>query len=642
MRKQCLLGAISITLSLSPAAFAQELSSDTETIVVTATRTAQPAERTGESVSVITAADLASQQIDVVSDALAQTPGVAVVRNGGVGQLTTIGIRGAEAGQTLVLVDGIRLNDPSSPDDEALLGDLFVNNIDRIEVLRGPQSTLYGSDAIGGVVNVVTRLGGSTPVSVLASAEGGSFDTYHVNAAAYGTEGSLEYGAGANFFHTNGISSADSRYGNPETDGYTNLGLTENARLHVGDQVSIDIRSYYTNTRYDFDANYPPPFYQLSDSPDYGTNMLALGYLGINAVFLNNRFHNRFALIGSDSERKTYPAPGTADDFFALGGSQRVEYQGVFDVDQSNQATFGAESQTTTLATHSIYDFTSRTKGADRIDSVYGQWQSTLFDALTLTAGLRYDHDHAFGDHTSLKAAGAWRLLDGNTVLRANYGDGFKAPTLYELDSEYSNPVAMLSPETARGWEAGLDQFFLGGRIRMAATYFERLTRDQIDFFSCFGPDSGPGCAQRYLVGGYYYNVGRTRSEGIELEANAKLTDTLAAKLAYTDMTAINLADRTDLARRPRLMADASLFWTPTPELSLGGNIAFVGKRWDDAANSVALSSNTLVNVFASYALTDTLELFGRIENAFGIRYEPVAGYGAPGRAFYAGIRARY
>lgn len=640
MRRNTFVAVTFVVNLLVPQLHAQELGSGAETVVVTATRTAEPVERTGESVSVIGAAELSTQQIVFVADALAQTPGTVLVRSGGQGQITTMGLRGAEAGQTLVLVDGVRLNDPSSTDDEALLGDLLVNNIARIEVLRGPQSTLYGSDAIGGVVEIFTRMGGADALE--GSAEGGSFGTLRLNLAAHGSADALDYGAAADFFHTDGTPAADPRNGNSRDDRYSHLGFTENVRYRVSDNVSVDLRSDASYSRYDYDANYLPPLYLISDSTDYGTNALAAGYLGVNVDLAGGRFHNRLALIGSDSERKTFPDGGQPDDFFALGGAERIEYQGTFDFDDANEATFGAESQTTTLATHSIYDPNNRIKGADRIDSIYGQWQTSPLAALTLTGGLRYDHDHAFGNHVSVKAAGAWSLLDGAAVLRANYGDGFKAPTLYELDSEYSNPIAALKPETAQGWEAGVDTFVLDGRVRASTTYFSRLTGNQIDFFDCFGPSSGPGCAARYLVGGYYYNIDRSRAQGVELEAAAALTDTLHARLSYTDLSAINLADRTDLARRPQLTADASLVWTPTSAISLGGNIGFVGKRWDDQANTTRLASDTLVNLFASYALSDQLTFFARMENAFAIRYEPVAGYGAPGRAVYAGVRAEY
>ena len=205
------LTAILLASAASPPAFAN----DVETVVVSATRTPQPENITGESISVLDLQTLQDLQTVSLTDALALTPGIVVDRNGGIGQNTSISIRGAETGQTLVLIDGVRINDPSGTDDGAILGDVLVNNIDRVEVLRGPQSTLYGSNAIGGVVDILTKRGGPSPFGITATAEGGSFDTYHLNATADGTTGGLDYGAAANFIHTNGISAADKRNGNP-------------------------------------------------------------------------------------------------------------------------------------------------------------------------------------------------------------------------------------------------------------------------------------------------------------------------------------------------------------------------------------------------------------------------------------------
>lgn len=629
-------------------AIAQDASDNTETVVVSAARAPEPRELTGSSVSVITAQDLADQQILALSDAFAETPGLTVVRTGGIGQPTSILLRGAESGQTLVLIDGARIEDPTATDggSVSLLRDVLVNNIDRIEILRGPQSTLYGSDAIGGVVNMLTRRGGVSPFVFSGDAEGGSFDTYRLNASGYGSTGDLDYGAGLNFFHTNGISAADSRYGNTETDGYTNGGATANLRVRVTNSLSIDLRTYDILARDDFDDNFvstpAPPYFRVADSPAFGTDKLLAGYAGINADFFGGMLQNRLAVIGTASERTTYPAPGQLDDFSARGAVGRLEYQGILAPFPDNQITFGAEYQNSNMITHSIFDLSQLpARGHDGIAGFYGQWQSTLWHVLTLTGGVRYDRDEVFGGHVSGKLAGALALNDGATVLRANYGDGFKAPSLYELYSEYSNPVASLKPEVAQGWETGVDQFFLSGKLRAALTWFERDTQDQIEFFDCFGPTS-PACDQRYQVGGYYYNIGRSRAEGLEAEATLALSDTLSAALEYTNMTAIDLTTGNDLARVPHVTADARVTWRPDPQFSLGGSIGYVGRRYDDDANTVALSSNTLVNIYGSCALTDNLQLYGRIENLFDIHYEPVFGYGAPGRAAFAGIRVAY
>ena len=541
MRKLLILSSVSL-FALMPAG--------AETVVVSATRSPQPLEVTGTSVSVITANDLALQQTTMLSDALASTPGVNVVRNGGVGQNTNILLRGAEAGQTLVLVDGIRINDPSATTGFALMGDVLANGTERVEILRGPQSTLYGSDAIGGVVNILTTRGGEP--SLRLTAEGGSFDTVRVNAAANGTYQQVEFGAAANYYLTNSVSAADARDVNKEADGYHHIGVTGNLRWNATDDVSVDARVYYTTARDSYDG-YPPPTYSFQDTHQYGDNELLALYGGVNAALWDGRFTNRVAIIHSDSDRKTFD---TVQDFYAKGGATRYEYQGGLQLDAKNELTFGAEDQRTSLDTESLYD-SAAIKGSNRIDGIYAQWQSGIIDDLTLTGGVRYDHDREFGDHTSFKLAAAYQLADG-TTLRANIGDGFKAPSLYQLYSPYSNPVENLKAETATGWEVGVDQNL--GSWRAAITYFERRTANQIDFFSCWGVTS-TACSLRAFQGGYYYNVNRSRAMGVEIEVVGQISDDLSLRASYTNLTDSDRATGLQLARRPHDSASVMLTW---------------------------------------------------------------------------------
>jgi vitamin B12 transporter len=633
--------SIVATLLLSTAclitpAFADDAATP-ETVVVTATRTPQPLDKTGQSISVITADDLKNQQIDVVTDVLAETPGLTVVRNGGMGQTTTVSIRGAEAGQTLVLVDGVRINDPSSPDDQAILGDLLTNNVDRIEVLRGPQSTLYGSDAIGGVVDILTKRGGAEPFAINASAEGGSFDTWHLNAAANGTAGAVEYGAAVNYLDTGGISAADEKNGNTEADADRNFGATANTRVNLADNFSIDLRGYYTQSHTEFDG-FPPPNFTFMDDAEFGTASLIAGYAGANLSLLDARFQNRLAFIGSESNRKDFGEFdfvtndfSPTENFFAKGDSTRIEYQGTFDVNDSNQLVFGAETQHVGLSTESLEFDPGPTAGHKRTTGYYAQYQSTLFNQLTLTGGVRLEDDSEYGTHTSLKLAGAWNIPGWDTTLHANYGDGFKAPTLYELFSQYKNPFHDLKPESAKGWEVGVDHQFLDNRLQTSLTYFERNTHNQIDFVDTATPPFG-----------YYENLDRTRATGIEAEVAAKIIDTLTVSADYTNMTSKNLITGTALARRPHNLASGTITWLPLPKLTLGSSVVFAGDRFDDGGNFTPLASNTTANVFGSYGITGNLELFARIENLLDETSEPVAGYGRPGRAVYGGIRAAF
>ena len=629
-----LLSSVAVIALIAPA-LAQTAP---ETVVVTATRTPQPLEVTGESVSVITADDLNTQQIDIASDALKELPGITVVRDGGPGQTTDVLTRGAEAGQTLVLIDGVRINDPSATTGEAILGDLMVNNVDRIEVLRGPQSTLYGSDAIGGVIDILTKRGGDTPFAFDARAEGGSFDTARVNLAVNGTDGAFEYGGAANYYGTNGVSAADARNGNTEADGTHNWGATGNVRVNVSDGVSLDARLYYTHARDSFDG-FPPPNYTFQDDHEFGRDTLLAGYAGANVSLLGGRFANRFALLYTESDRKDFdnftPDMSIEQNFYAKGKAVRLEYQGTFEADAANEITFGAESETTTLNTESLFD-SAPTLGNDHVWSGYAQWQSRPIEALTLTGGVRYDGDKGFGGHSSLKFAAAYQAT-ATTTLRADYGDGFKAPSLYDQFSQYSNPLTALKPETAQGWEAGIDQGLWSG-ARASLTYFARHTRNQIDFFDCFGVTSA-ACNLRAFQGGYYYNIGRSRASGVEAGFADQLAETLRVTADYTYLSAVDASTGLQLARRPHDSGNLTATWQMCPDFSTGLNLNYVGSRFDNNAHTTPLKTATELNLFASYKIDARWEVFARVENLTGNLEEPVAGYGTPGRAFYAGIR---
>lgn len=342
-------------LVLPTAALAEEPapSDNLESVVISATRSEQPRELTGTSLSVISAGDIAVQHLDIVTDALSETPGLTFVRNGGPGQTTEIGLRGAEAGQTLIVVDGMRIMDPSAVDGSAILSDLLVNSIDRIEILRGPQSTLYGSDAIGGVVNILTRRGGTTPFALSTTAEGGSFGTYRLNTTANGTVDGIEYGGGLNLYTTEGIAVADTRPVRDEADANRNLGATANVRVPVAANISLDARAWYVNARTVFDG-FPPPDFTLQYTGEYGTDSLLALYGGVNAAFFDGRFVNHLSVSDFDSSRTNYnPGLSFPKEFYARGTATEFQYQGIFDVTDSSQLVFGAESLHTGLRTAS-------------------------------------------------------------------------------------------------------------------------------------------------------------------------------------------------------------------------------------------------------------------------------------------------
>ncbi len=635
MQRICWPTLLAATLVAGTVAHASSL----ETVVVTATRAPEPIAATGESISVITAKQLENLQVVTLSNALSRLPGTTVVRDGGLGQVTTLSLRGAEAGQTLMLIDGVRINDPSTVDGEALLGDLLVNNISRVEVLRGPQSALYGSAAIGGVVDIFTRRGGPAPLRYTLSAQTGSFATYQLAANGYGHVGAFDYGAGIQYLQTNGISAADARYGNKEPDGTHNLSATINTRYHLTPNLSLDLRGYAISARTQFDDNYAPVTFRVADSPVYNRDTLLVGYAGLNWALWQGHLKNRFAVTETASRRTTFDSPfylPLHEDYAYRGRIERFSYQGTAKLTDASQLVFGAVDERTTLVSE-IAGFADAS-GQQSTQGYYVEGLSQVMRGLTLSAGVRLENNTLYGTHTSYKATAAYTPNGGQTVLHANYATGFKAPSLYEQFSVYSNPLGPLSPEDAHGWEAGIDQNLFAHRILASLTWFDRTTHNLIDFFSCYGVTS-QSCSLRSNAGGYYYNIGRAEASGVEAGVKGRISSAVNVRINYTYLNAIDLLTHTELARRPHNEANLILSWRPTDLWYLAGSVHMVGPRFDSANDVHHLGGYATADLFIARRISAHLKLYGRITNVLDHHYEPAYGYGAPGRAFYAGIR---
>ncbi|AMN45825.1 hypothetical protein ACG33_01620 [Steroidobacter denitrificans] len=613
-------------------------------VVVTANRIEQLQSGIGDSVTVIEPDEIRSSQRTMVADLLAATPGVVVSRNGGFGAVTSVRIRGAETDQTVVLIDGVKLNDPSSVGGGYNFGHLLANDDARIEILRGPQSTLWGSQAIGGVVNIVTSVP-EGPLSGSLSAEGGARGTAALNARAEAGGERFAWRIGGNYLTTDGISSFDKRFGGSEKDGYRNVGFNVRGLLKLSAAASAELRSTWSKGRAEFDG-FPPPAYGLADTGEYGYHEELVAYAGLNLTALDGRLSNRFGFAYTDTDREDFdpsnPYPKTFD---ATGRNERWEYQGTLLLNERWDAVFGLESETSQLETISApSDFDPNPvpmKNDVRLDSAYAQLSTTALKTLTLTAGLRYDDHETFGDSTTGRAALAWSMTP-TTLVRASYGEGFKAPTLYQLFSDYGNEA--LAAEKAEGWDAGIEQRLLDGTLVVSATYFSRDTNNMIDFVSCYG-NADPRCVTRPF--GFYDNLQKTTADGVELGLAAQLGERLRFTANYTSLDAQN-ATRSDanfgraLARRPKQTANASLSYAWPIGLTTTVAVQHAGRSFDDPANTIVLDDYTLVDLRATYAVTRTLEIFGRLENAFDEKYQTAAGYGSIGRGLFAGIRQAF
>lgn len=608
-------------------------------IVVTANRAAQPVERIGQSVTIVDSAEIERRQTNSVADVLGTLPGVSIARNGGIGTSTSVFIRGADSDQTVALIDGVKLNDPSSPGGGFNFGNLLTGNIERIEVLRGPSSVLWGSQAIGGVINMITRQP-TDDLAVNLRGEYGFRDTTQLVGNISGKAGPLSASAGAGWFRTDGISAFSEARGGTEKDGYDNLGANANFNLALSDGISIDARGWYSRGQVNIDG-FPPPTFAFGDVDEESRTREIVGYTGVNAAVFDGRLRNRLGYAYTDTRRRNVAQGVVAAETFAgHGRNERLEYQGVLDISEGWQATAGLERETSRFSSSSFGAAPSI--GRARIDSVYGQIVATPAHGLTLTGGVRHDDHNRFGGATTFGASGVFAPGKGHTAFRASYAEGFKAPSLFQLQSDFGNQS--LKPERSKGWDAGITQQLVDGRLEGSVTYFQRDSSDLITFISCPLPRTGI-CTNR--PSGTFDNVARARAEGVEIGLTIRPVDALRLQANYTYTNATNRSRGSpnfgrQLVRRPLHSVTALLDYRWAFGLETGFTITHVGATFDNASNSRKVEGYALADLRASFPVTGRIDIYGRIENLLDERYEAVFRFGSPGRAAYAGVRLRY
>lgn len=654
MLRSLSLISLLISCSLAPAAHAEEpqapapdAAADTrgDAILVTATRLALPIDAVPAAVTVLDKAAVDRAQDLGLSELLLRTPGVSLSRNGGYGTAVSLRIRGAESEQTVVVLDGVKLNDPSATSGGYNLANLLIGDASRIEVLRGPQSILWGSQAIGGVINVVTPL----PEKALEGSfdiEAGSRQTVSARAAIGGRTGPLAWRIGGQSFSTDGISALAPAFGGKERDGYRNRNVSGRATLDLAQGIALDLRGYYGSGRTEIDAT-------TADTSEFSLTREFVGYAGLNVDLFDGRLRNRLAYAYTDTDRDNFnPGRARQQTFDAAGTNRRFEYQGSFALADGWTLLIGAENERSRFRSVSppaalATAIPAPTRGLADITSFYGQISAQPIAGLTLNAGLRHDDHDRFGGRTLFAAGGVWRLPT-DTVLRASYGEGFKAPTLYQLFSEYGN--AALDPEQARGWDAGIEQRLFGGKLSFGASWFDRTTRGQIIFNGCASTStaalcfvSGSTTARRL---GYYSNVARAEAHGIEAQAAVAL-GALKIDGNYSWTVANDRSGGTAtfgkwLPRRPRETANASISYDWAFGLTTGAALRWSGKSFDNAANTTLLADYALIDLRAEYRLSEAVRLFARAENLFDEDYMTAYRYGTLGRSIYAGIRGRF
>lgn len=605
-----------LALAAAPPAFAQTA----DDIVVTASGIEQSKYEVGQAITVIDAETIETRQTTDVVDLLATTPGVRFSRTGSTGSVAGVSLRGAETTQTLVLIDGVKVNDPSGIGDGYDFGHLLTGNIDRIEVLRGSNSVVHGSQAIGGVVSLMT----ATPVAGFAanaSTDYGYSDTLTAKADISGTAGRLSGGIGGAYFRTDGISSAAV---GTEKDGYKNFAGNARLKMAFSDALSFDLRGYYITADLDYDSFFGAP----ADSPDIAKLDQYVGYAGLNLGLFDGRFTSRAAVTWLRNDRDYHFVRGTAPDYGYSGTNLRFEYQGVVTPVDQAKLIFGYEHE---RPDYDFFGFGSTDSQRADIDSVYALGIVQPFTGLSVTGGVRHDDHSQFGGARTLGANANYSPNDGATNVRLSYGEGFKAPSLYQLYDAFSGNAA-LRPERSKSYDIGVDQSLADGRALMSLTAFLRDTTDQINYGNATFT---------------YGNIDRTRAKGIEATLALRPVDALNVTASYSyidahDRSGRPVFDGKRLPRRAEHAVSLSADYDWSFGLSTGATVTMVGDSFDDAANSVRLDGYALAGVRASMPIGQNLELYGRIDNLFDADYATAAGFGTYGRAAYGGVRVSF
>ena len=592
---------------------------DVGVVVVSATKTEKDIDRVASSVTVITAKDIEKRQAITVVEMLRNVPGLDVVQSGGPGKGASIFIRGGNSGHTLVMIDGVQVNSPTLGSYD--FSDLTTDNVDRIEVVRGAQSTLYGSDAMAGIINIITKKGKEVTKTDV-SAEAGSFNTYRESASISGSNGKNRYSLSLSRIDTDGISAASEKNGNSEKDGYKNSSVSVRWGYRFNEKIDLDITSRYTDSENDLDA-------VGADDLNYTQESKALLTSARVSQIINDRWDHSVQISIVDENLK-YKDPDTSWNNSEIDTTiKTADWQHNISLfDETNTLTFGYEYEkqvgqnSSASINHSVNN-----------NAVYLQNQTSFYnDDLTLTAGVRNDKHSKFGDKTTYRLAASYLFVTSGTRIRGNWGKGFKAPTLNDLfyrDSWGSRGNPNLQPEESEGFDVGIEQPFSDVKVTLSATYFRTDYDNLIDWVEYASWTYEP------------QNVKKSGVKGWEFELKAKPAGKAYIKGTYTITKTEDKSTGKELARRPENKGYVSIGWQPE-KTSIDLTVSYVGNRWSNSNNTKKLDAYTKADLAVSCNITSMITLFAHVDNLTDEEYEEIKGYGTAGRSYYGGLKATF
>ena len=592
-----------------------------EKIVVTPYKTAISTSLNPSSTDVILAEELNDEGVFSLINAIKDISSLSHATTGGLGGETGVFIRGAGSSHTQVLIDGIKLYDPI-----VTAGYFYgctymsLDNLERVEVLKGPYSSLYGSDSIGGTISLLTHKGEGEP-SFSFTQEFGSYQTYREKLSSQGEIDKLAYSLSVSQTDVNAFYSGKYKDGNYEKDPYHNFNSSLRLDYALTNDIDVGLIMDYIYAKYEYDAtSWTPPYLPTDDEDNY-----AYFYQGVGGVNLKHQLSDNFShkiILGyTRTYRKTWEDASTHGWY--NGKTYQAKWQGDYQLCDFDQIIFGfdylrelGESRSDYLGGLSLSPKErSNTKGY-YIENIF-----TPIDNLFLATSFRTEDHSQFNRHNTFSVSGSYLIEQTGTKIKGSFGEGFKAPSLYQLlDDQYGNKS--LNPEESESYEAGFEQE-LGEYLTLGSTYFHTHIKNMIDM-------NYPNP---------YENVGKARIYGIESFGECLLNDNTTLTLTYTHMDTEELSGGTRLLRRPNSKVTCKIK-TAFKKLDIAANVSYVGNRID--TSNVKLKSYILGNISFDYQVNDKLNTFLRFENILDDDYELVNGYQTPKFSWYLGAKYKF
>ncbi|MEI6561784.1 MAG: TonB-dependent receptor [Verrucomicrobiota bacterium] len=670
----------------SPARAQESTASPTllQEVVVTATRTDESAAQVTSAYTKINADEMERDQFQNVKQAVNLAPGVFLRDTGTLGASTGIAIRGNRPVDTLLLVDGVKSSSSLVAGGAPLLSFASHLNLEEVTTVRGAHSSLFGSDAIGGVVSMQTKRGSGDPKAMLFF-EGGSFNTFREGITSDGSLGALDYSM--HYAHENtsnqrpnndmGVDSGSLRLDWTVSDKLT-LGVAVRSQVGKYQEPSsirlVDIGNNDPNAHMEAEATTVSTYAELK-ATDCWTTKLTLGCYKERYDFQNPfdpaSAHSLIATPYWDGQQFVYPAPSPATPGsswdVAESANWTADWQNTFQLSEKNRFVAGMSLlyETGHDATDYITPYSPSAPQTSSLyalnEGVYAQDQWEVLENLVLTGGARFDHYQLAGNAFTYRGGAAYLVEATRTKLRASYGTAFKEPTFYQSYNTERYTGQKLDPERSHSWDAGLDQYFLGDKLSLGCTYFHCNTNDLIEYVS---PNYNTP---------YFANLNASNSHGIEASAVAKLNDHWQARLAYTwteseveanywtslSQTVISGMQRAPRVPRNTVSAETNYtFDLPVGKLTLGTGVAFVGQQEDvdfslfrpvqignkppGAVKQVDMADYTLVRVYGRYEMNPRVAVTARVENVGNVHYQTTLGYPGLGLGAYGGVEIRF